>query len=77
MWWYWFWIGFCGILYVIGLIVDIKRDKWGVEMKKQPSSQELYAELNKYERLMKKYNIQNIEELEKILKIFFLKDKGE
>lgn len=27
MWWYWFWIGFCFILYVIGLIEDIKRDE--------------------------------------------------
>lgn len=33
----------------------------------------LVQELGKYEDLMEKYNIENIEELEKVLKIFFMK----
>lgn len=43
------------------------------EMKKQPNIQELYVELNKYESLMKKYDIEDTQELEEILRLFFMK----
>ena len=52
--------------------ITMKKEEYLEQVKNAPTYGEIYKHLSKYEDLMEKYNINNIEELEKILKIYFM-----
>ena len=57
--------------------ITMQKEEYLEQVKNAPTYEEIYKHLSKYEDLLEKYNINDIEELEKILKIFFLKGGSE
>ena len=53
-------------------VITMQKEEYLEQVKNAPTYGEIYKHLSKYEDLMEKYNINNIEELEKILKIYFM-----
>ena len=60
-----------------GYYITMQKVEYLDQIKNAPTYEEIYKHLSKYENLLEKYNINDIEELEKILKIFFLKGGSE
>ena len=51
--------------------ITMKKEEYLEQVKNTPQYEEIYIHLSKYEDLFEKYNLNNIEKLDEILRIYF------
>ena len=51
--------------------ITMKKEEYLEQVKNTPQYEEIYKHLSKYEDLFKKYNVNSIEKLDEILRIYF------
>ena len=54
--------------------ITMKKEEYLEQVKNAPTYEEIYKHLSKYEDLLEKYNINSIEKLDEILRIYFMRE---